>query len=94
MQKFLLEAARRRKKDEFGGLGKTLLPKNKGFGFRNIRNFNKTLLAKQAWRNLTKGNSLMAKLLKGKYFPNLTLFDVKIISNILGDRFWVQGMFC
>jgi len=46
-------------------------------GFRDLRAFDMALLAKQCWRIQTKQDSLMAKVLKSKYFPNHSLWDAK-----------------
>jgi hypothetical protein len=38
-------------------------------GLKDIKLFNLAMLGKQGWRLLTKTDSLCAKVLKGKYFP-------------------------
>lgn len=41
-----------------------------GLRFRDLRLFNQALLARQAWRLLTCPDSLCARILKPKYYPN------------------------
>jgi hypothetical protein len=43
--------------------------------------FNQALLARQAWRLLVKLNSLCARLLKSKYYPNGNLLDTVFPSD-------------
>jgi hypothetical protein len=49
-----------------------------GMGFRDTRTFNEALLAKQGWRILTEPTSLMARVLKAKYFSKSTFMQAKI----------------
>ena len=51
--------------------------KEGGLGMRNLQIFNEALLTKQAWRLVKYPDSLMAKTLKNKYFPNTSFMDVK-----------------
>ena len=39
--------------------------------------FNKALLEKQCWRMWTKLDSLMARILKAKYFPNCSILEAQ-----------------
>ena len=52
-----------------------------GMGFRDLAAFNKALIAKQGWRILTSPSSLMARILRAKYFPNMNFLDAKIGHN-------------
>ena len=44
--------------------------KDGGLGFRNLKAFNKALLAKQGWRLQTNTHSLLHRVFKARYFPN------------------------
>ncbi|CAJ2647191.1 unnamed protein product [Trifolium pratense] len=51
--------------------------KEGGLGFRNLGAFNEALLAKQGWRLITNQNSLVAQVLKAKYYPNEDFLKAK-----------------
>ncbi|MCH90379.1 putative ribonuclease H protein, partial [Trifolium medium] len=48
-----------------------------GLGFRDLQAFNTALLAKQGWRLITEPTSLVATVLKAKYFPNSQFLQAK-----------------
>ncbi|KAA3466222.1 reverse transcriptase [Gossypium australe] len=49
-----------------------------GLGFRSLSKVNIALPAKQGWHLLTNPNSLMARVVKDKYFPNNSFMEVSI----------------
>jgi hypothetical protein len=61
---------------------KLLEPKCRGgIGFWDMRKFNQELLARQAWQLIQFPDSLCAKVLKAKYYPNADLVDTVFPSN-------------
>jgi hypothetical protein len=79
-----------RKRVHWMSWDKMTKPKCKGgMGFRDLRLFNQALLAKQAWRLVMYPESLCARLLKAKYYPDGDLLDTAFIKNI--SPYW-QGI--
>ncbi|GAU48907.1 hypothetical protein TSUD_99640 [Trifolium subterraneum] len=52
-----------------------------GLGFRNFEAFNKAMVAKQVWNIFQNPNSLVAKLIKARYFPHSSLFEASLGYN-------------
>jgi hypothetical protein len=50
-------------------------------GFRDLHLFNQAVLARQAWRLIAYPDSLCARVLKAKYYPNGELTDTTFIRN-------------
>mgnify|MGYP007071371709 CR=1 FL=1 len=58
---------------------KLCVPKNQGgMGFRDIHCFNLALLAKQAWRLIDNPDSLCARILRAKYYPEGDLLNATL----------------
>ena len=66
-----------------------------GLGFRHLESFNDAMLAKQVWRLIQNPDSLVARLLKSKYYPTSTIVDAALGVNpsftwrSLHGVFWV-----
>lgn len=52
-----------------------------GLGFRSFDNFNKAMLGKQWWRLMTRSESLMAKIIKVRYYPKCALDEANRGTN-------------
>ena len=46
-----------------------------GLGFKNIEDYNDSLLGKLSWRLQSNPHSLLAQVLKGKYFPDCSFLE-------------------
>lgn len=63
---------------------KMCLPKEKGgLGFRNLKAFNLTLLAKQGWCLQTNSISLIHRVFKARYFPNEDFLSAELGNHLL-----------
>lgn len=49
-----------------------------GLGFKKLREFNISMLAKQAWRLMNNSNPLVQKLMKARYYANCDFLDAKL----------------
>jgi hypothetical protein len=62
---------------------KLLMPKpHGGLGFRDLKLFNKALLARQTWRLIQFSNSMCTRLLKAKYYPMGELVDTAFPAEV------------
>lgn len=55
---------------------------NGGLGFQDLELFNKTLLAKQGWRLIDNPDSLLCRVLKGRYFLRCSFLEAEKKRNI------------
>lgn len=51
------------------------------YGVQTYESFNKTLLAKQLWRIISNPNSLVARVLKARYFKHQDIMKASLGSN-------------
>ena len=66
-----------RRKTHWLAWDKLTRPKSEGgMGFRDLGLFNQALLAKQAWRLVVNPDSLCAKVVKAKYYPQGLILDI------------------
>ncbi|KAM6593181.1 hypothetical protein CsatA_000884 [Cannabis sativa] len=52
-----------------------------GLGFRDLRDFNLSMLGKQAWRLIVNESSLVSRLYKARYFPRGSFFTAELGHN-------------
>ena len=50
-------------------------------GFRDLKNFNLAMLAKQGWRLIQEKDSLLYKCFKARYFPRTNFLDASYAHN-------------
>ncbi|KAA3486342.1 reverse transcriptase [Gossypium australe] len=68
-----------------------------GLGFRNMCQFNIALLAKKGWRLINYPDSLLARVLKAKYFPNSNFLNSQLgnLPSLTWRSMWVaKGLLC
>ncbi|KAL5572899.1 hypothetical protein UlMin_022496 [Ulmus minor] len=67
-----------------------------GMGFRDLRLFNRALLAKQAWRIHSSPTSLVSRVLQGLYFHQSSFLEAKVNSSssfVWRSIVWGRGLF-
>ena len=71
-----------RKKIHWKGWNVLSQPKKEaGMGFRDLRNFNLAMLAKQGWRLLQEQDSLTYRCFKARYFPRCNFLEASDAPN-------------
>lgn len=73
---FWWSSGNKKKKIHWVSMEKLCKPKEAGsMGFHDIGRFNQALLCKQAWRIWSQPDSLVAKILRGRYFSKSSFMD-------------------
>jgi hypothetical protein len=64
-------------------------------GFRDLEVFNQALLAKQGWRLIQHPNSVVATIMRDKYFQGSDFLIARLGRNpsYVGEAFLMQGRF-
>lgn len=71
------------KKHHWVGWDRMTLPKEQGgLGFRDLHSFNMAMLARQVWRLIQAPESLCARVLRAKYYPDGDLFSARAVPGI------------
>lgn len=52
-----------------------------GLGFKDLKQFNIAMLAKQGWRLLNDANPFVTRIMKSKYFPSTDFLNAKLGTN-------------
>lgn len=52
-----------------------------GLGFKKLREFNISMLAKQVWRLMDNANPLVTELMKARYYNNSEFLDAQMGDN-------------
>lgn len=66
------------------GWGDMSMSKHRGgLGFRSLYGFNIALIGKQCWKLIKDPQSLVARLYKGRYFPNCDLLQAKMKTELV-----------
>lgn len=63
--------------------------KDEGIGFRDLHAFNLAMLAKQSWRLISNPDTLCARVLRAKYYPDGNLLKA---GNKKGSSFTWQSI--
>jgi len=52
-----------------------------GMGFKDLAAFNVAMLGKQGWHLQTNSESLVSRIFKARYYPNISYLDAKLGHN-------------